>query len=95
MGQLFSYSDSSQTSVFTVNRFQLELRAEFQQELDNMLKAVNALRSEVEAALSSQKATLVERGNAIQRQAKGLQHEAALLYTKGKSELNPEDKALA
>ncbi|KAF9942682.1 hypothetical protein BGZ67_000497 [Mortierella alpina] len=75
-----------------------ELRAAFQQELDNMLKSVREvelLRSEVMAALSSQKATLADRGNTIQRQAKGLQHEAASLYTKGKSELNPKDKALA
>ncbi|KAF9944602.1 hypothetical protein BGZ72_002175 [Mortierella alpina] len=75
-----------------------ELGAKFQEELGNMLKSVkdvNSLRSEVEAALSSQKATLVDRGNAIQRQAKGLQHEAASLYRKGKSELNPKDKALA
>ncbi|KAF9950373.1 hypothetical protein BGZ70_001406 [Mortierella alpina] len=75
-----------------------ELRAKFQQELDSMLKAVReveSLKSEVETALSSQKAALVDRGHAIQRQAKGLQHEAASLYTKGKSELNPKDKALA
>ncbi|KAF9573420.1 hypothetical protein EC968_008505 [Mortierella alpina] len=75
-----------------------ELRVEFQQELDNMLKSVrevNSLRREVKAALSSRKATLNDRGNVIRRQAKGLQHEAASLYTKGKSELNPKDKALA
>ncbi|CAO3573587.1 unnamed protein product [Mortierella alpina] len=69
-----------------------ELRAKFQQELDAYFvyeRDVESLRREVETALSSQKAALVDQGNAIQRRAKGLQHEAASLYTKGKSELNP------